>query len=205
MQRRSRRARLVMLTAVGALLLAAVPGLAEPGAEDPTAEDTVTINVEAAARTIALNVEEEEPATFDITAGEEFGEEDLPTVDDRSLDYASGEDSTAKITVASNIVAETPGEDEVDLADLTLAVQAAGPETESDGIAEDDGDDVGVSLNAAGDSDSDLITSIEPGANVANLGLTYTLTGDAPDCVTGGDNKADVTVTYTLTDAGEEP
>ena len=191
MQRRSRRARLVMLTAVGALLLAAVPGLADP----PSDSDTVTINVEAAARTIALNVPEE-PATFDITAD---AENLTKEVTDRSLDYVNpGEDSIAKITVASNI-AENPEEGEVDLADLTLAVKAAEPETASDGTAEDEEEEVGVSLNEAGGG-SDLITEIAAGANVADLGLTYTLTGKAPDFAAGEDNELEVNVTYTITD-----
>ena len=191
MQRRSRRARLVMLTAVGALLLAAVPGLAEP---DPTVSDTVTINVDAAERSIALNAEG--PAEFVIQAGDTNLTKE---VNDRSLDYVNpGEDSIAKITVASNI-AENPEEGEVDLADLTLAVKAAEPETASDGTAEDEEEEVGVSLNEAGGG-SDLITEIAAGANVADLGLTYTLTGKAPDFAAGEDNELEVNVTYTITD-----
>jgi len=183
-----------MLTAVGALLLAAVPGLAEPTIDTDT--DTVTINVEAAARTIALN-SPAEPATFDITAEVENLNEE---VTDRSLDYvnpATADD--AKITVASNIP-ENPSGGEVDLADLTLAVKAEGLAKASDGTAVDNEGIEGISLNAAGAGGSDLITGIAAGANVANLGLTYTLTGDAPEFATGDDeaNTLTVELTYTI-------
>lgn len=202
MHRRSRRARLVMLTAVGALLLAAVPGLADAPNNDDDATDTVTINVDAAARTIELNVDEpEEPATFEITAEDtELNE----TVTDRKLDYVNpGEAVNAKITVGSNI---TEAGGEVPLGDLRLAVKAAQPEDNDDGTPQDEGEDVdGVNLNEAGDSDSDLITGIGAGANVADLDLTYTLTGNAPGFVTGEDedNELEVTVTYTITDDSE--
>ena len=70
------------------------------------------------------------------------------------------------------------------------------------GSAEEGGPTVdGVRLNDAGETDLDLITDIEGGANVGNLKLTYTLSGTAPDFDTseGADNKLEVAVTYTIT------
>ena len=179
------------LAAAGAAAAIALSGTV--AAASTTGEQTVTITVEALARTVTTGGD----ATLTITAGAAGNTAEVggsPTIA-----YTNGADGTAKITAALTAVDGSgtgmPTAWENGLGDLELSVSLAAAAEDRDETSAE-----GPAISEAGgiltSNVGDLLTGIPTNVDRSATAVAYELGGTAPSAA----GSTELTITFTITD-----